>query len=374
MFMKRIFLPTLLFALSCGSSYGQPLSNKHAPTDASITATVILNTPTTHSFQNAAVSKKKTVHLINKHLTPAQTLALKNAMNLQNSTDIENIASSLPTRIILGMNNVEVLDQGWYGTCVTFAVTGAMDALLKKNNYVSQLCALQLSDYLAKQGYVESQWKGGYADDLLSYFHSFGFVSIDKQKLNSCGGLKDYPLDEVIMGDNTLTLQDYYKMSENFSNNLFWYSLLTVNQHEQWNTKDNKAANKLLKEVKEVLAQTDAKNKYRIVFGTQLPSNFCSVGACAKHHVKNDTWVLTREIINSQNTIYGGHEMVITGYDDNAVAIDNNGVKHTGLLMLRNSWGEEAGDHGDYYMSYDFFKALTDEVFVIGFEEDEDSF
>ena len=121
-----------------------------------------------------------------------------------------------------------------------------------------------------------------------------------------------------------------------------------------------------------VLAKPDAKSKYRVVFGVQLPSDFCSVGACAQHNAKNDTWVLTQEIRQADNIVYGGHELIITGYDDNAIAIDPNGVKHTGLLILRNSWGAESGDHGDYYMSYDFFKALADEVFVLGYEPDEE--
>jgi len=43
---------------------------------------------------------------------------------------------------------------------------------------------------------------------------------------------------------------------------------------------------------------------------------------------------------------FSGHEMLITGYDDNAVAKDENGYEHRGLLTLRNSWGEDVGDHG----------------------------
>ncbi len=36
-----------------------------------------------------------------------------------------------------------------------------------------------------------------------------------------------------------------------------------------------------------------------------------------------------------------------------------------GLLTLRNSWGEEVGDHGNYYMSYDYFLKLAVEEQVI---------
>lgn len=54
--------------------------------------------------------------------------------------------------------------------------------------------------------------------------------------------------------------------------------------------------------------------------------------------------------------------MIITGYDDNAIAVDADGQPHHGLLTLRNSWGEAVGDHGNFYMSYDYFKILAIEV------------
>jgi C1A family cysteine protease len=61
-------------------------------------------------------------------------------------------------------------------------------------------------------------------------------------------------------------------------------------------------------------------------------------------------------------TDLGGHELVVTGYDDKAVAYDQEGRKHQGLLILRNSWSDEVGDHGEYYMSYDYFKMYVMEV------------
>ena len=51
--------------------------------------------------------------------------------------------------------------------------------------------------------------------------------------------------------------------------------------------------------------------------------------------------------------------MIITGYDDEAVVMGPKKEKHKGVLTLRNSWSEEAGDHGNYYMTYDHFKTLT---------------
>ena len=81
----------------------------------------------------------------------------------------------------------------------------------------------------------------------------------------------------------------------------------------------------------------------------------CNVGACATFHVKQDTWALSDEIENDPQPLLAGHEMIITGYDDIAVAVDNNGQKHQGLFVLRNSWGAQVGNKGDFYMTYDYF-------------------
>ncbi len=40
--------------------------------------------------------------------------------------------SGYPEKVELGMNGVPVLNQGMHGTCVTFAVTAAVDAALGK--------------------------------------------------------------------------------------------------------------------------------------------------------------------------------------------------------------------------------------------------
>ena len=43
--------------------------------------------------------------------------------------------------------------------------------------------------------------------------------------------------------------------------------------------------------------------------------------------------------------------------NDDAEAIDQQGKIHKGLFTLRNSWGSHAGDEGNYYVSYDYFKS-----------------
>src|SRR5690606_15649749 len=111
-------------------------------------------------------------------------------------------------------------------------------------------------------------------------------------------------------------------------------------------------ANAVMQNVKKALSTPLAGRQSRVTFGVLLPTSHCFVGACAKYHKKNDTWALT-DAINYDILMpqLDGHEMVITGYDDNAVVTDNEGSMHRGILTLRNSWGAEVGDEGNFYMT-----------------------
>ena len=66
----------------------------------------------------------------------------------QSDPQTQNLNNDLPNKVQLGMANVPVLDQGIHGSCAVFAVTAALDAALKRGDHVSQLCLLQLGNYL----------------------------------------------------------------------------------------------------------------------------------------------------------------------------------------------------------------------------------
>ena len=258
----------------------------------------------------------------------------------------------------LGMNNLPVLDQGSHGSCVTFANTAAIDAALNKGDYISQLCLLQLGRYLQDNGYVPSGWEGSFGPIVLNEITTYGVINKAEQASNGCGGLMQYPMtgEESQLG-TSMSPVDYHKLTDlDSSARISWSSVLDMNDlFEPY--MDPKQT---LKQVKNLL---NAGN--RLTFGVLLPGLEMGVeGALGKFHVTNDTWVLTPEImakIKSSND-FAGHEMVITGYNDSATAVDSMGRTYTGLLTLRNSWGENMGDKGDFYMSYDYFQTLVIEV------------
>lgn len=303
-----------------------------------------------------ASSNEKTIQLLKiqlseeakarLHAQSQDALYHKRQFSLKES--IEN--NPLPATVLLGMNHVPVLDQGIHGTCVTFAVTAGVDAIIGKGDYVSQLCNLQLGTYLEKHGYGISGWEGSYANMVINQMEQFGIINKQKQYTYGCGGLKTYPTYSAHDSESFMEPEKYSALSEPvFGNKISWLDVLQENNPPS-----------TLNQVKEALHAGD-----RLVFAVMLPrTELGFVGAVGKYKtwIYKDSWVLTPEILTGLENIEAAHEMIITGYDDNAVAVDNHGKKHKGLLKLRNSWGTDVGDDGEFYMSYDYFKLLAFDV------------
>lgn len=309
-----------------------------------------------------ATKAKKDVVVMNIILTPKQRQTL---MGYHPTKTLKKIgtkaAINLPTSINLGMNNVPVLDQGRHGSCVTFATTAAIDAVIGKGDYVSPLCNLQLGSYLENKGYMASGWNGSMGPWVLDQMMRFGIVSTDKQQHQSCAHVTQYPIDDASYEGNPMSLDEYKSMSENISDKLAPVYLMNAVDRFESKFANTDEMDNVITRVKQALVRGN-----RVTFGTFLLiaplSESCSgAGACASYHTNQDTWALTSDL-NSPLLFTGGHEMVIMGYDDNAEAIDHNGGRHKGLFILRNSWGDNVGDHGNFYMTYDYFKKFADEA------------
>lgn len=269
------------------------------------------------------------------------------------------------SKVQLGMENVPVLDQGRHGACVVFATLGAIDAVLKKGDYLSELCLLQLGRYIERNSYSPSGWEGSTGENVLNQLRMFGLVSKSQELANGCGGLTKYPLNDEGEPGTEMSLEEYHQLSEPMKVDMVgWSDLLDIYQVFL----DKIDMKMVLKQVKDSLNGGD-----RITFGVLLPDvNQGVVGAVGRYHADDDSWILTPKIAKDMKTqkITAAHEMIITGYDDNAVAIDEEGHKYKGLFTLRNSWGTNIGDKGNFYMSYDYFKALALEAIRIRHVQD----
>lgn len=307
------------------------------------------NSASLNSKSINSTKSEKVIQLLQVHLSDEAKIRLANqAKNALMPPPLSTL--SLADKALLGMNNVPVLDQGMHGTCVTFAVTGVLDAAIAKGDYISQLCNLQLGTYLEKHGYGVSGWDGSYATTVINQIEQYGIINKEKQRALGCGGLTKYPTYSTHNPELFMDPETYLSRNEFiFGNGVHWSDVYQKNN-----------PTKTLDEVKQALLAGN-----RLVFATLIPhTELGFVGAVGKHNTwfYQDTWVLTPAILTGLDQIEAAHEMIITGYDDNAVAVDNNGKEHKGLLVLRNSWGSGFGDWGDFYMSYDYFKLLAFDV------------
>lgn len=286
------------------------------------------------------LSKKNQEH-ITRQLTKKMSLSLS--------------SSAQPASVNLGMNNVPVLNQGMHGTCATFAVTASLDALFKKGDYISQLCHLTLGQYLSQRSYQTSGWDGAFINDVLYQIHTHGIINKDKQISNGCAGLYQYPTNESIDPSNEMSIDEFHQLSQN-SNTEIDYDVTPLLDFYEF-IKDEKTPESVIQNLKTTLGKGD-----RVLIGTIL-TTADEIGAYGKYHQRADSWVVTPEVISAiKAKNYGAHAMVIIGYDDNAVAIDQHGKSHKGLFILRNSWGPNAGDKGNYYMSYEYLANLAFEL------------
>lgn len=322
---------------------------------------VIALTHANKSLNSASKTKPVTLFQI-KLSDHAKNILHKRVINSlernANKVTAQTTPLNLPKNLQLGMNKVPVLDQGQHGTCVTFAVSAAIDAALNKGDYVSQLCSLQLGRYFENHNGQLSGWDGLWGDIALDRIARFGVMNLKDQRKYGCGGVKEYPYYSTPYTE--MSVEDYLQQSENLSEQVTWKTLF----NEQEVTTETTDSYKNVNDVKAALNEG-----MRVSFGVLLPrTDLGTVGAVGWHHYFSDTWVLSYDIAQEleYSQSFPGHEMVVTGYDDNAIAMDNYGHRHYGLLTLRNSWGSMVADWGDFYMSYDYFNALAIEAYKIG--------
>jgi hypothetical protein len=287
---------------------------------------------------------------LSSHLQGQRSVAQQAHRALSNSAP-----ESLPSAVQLGMNDIPVLKQGRHGTCTTFAVTAAIDATLNQGQYTSQLCLLRLGQYLQRTNWVSSGWNGLTAAILLlDRIKQNGIISIENQERHGCGGVFAYP-EKSGVPEGEMSLKEYRLYHEALPADQVSWSFL-------WSKYGFLFEGNAVNKTKIALSKGN-----RVLANLILPRIYLGVaGATGTHHARDDTWVLTREIENNIRRDVEGHTMVVTGYDDAAYAIDRNGDIHQGLFTLRNSWGPHAGDHGDFYVSYDYYSGLTSEAIQIG--------
>lgn len=309
----------------------------------------------------------KPLHLPRVPLSQEQKQAFaQHRIALQHSRSSLQAKQSLASEVELGMAGVPVLDQGAWGTCATFAATAGVDALLglTSTGQISQLCNLQLGRTL-KLPDSDGGWEGSFGWVVLGQLDQYGFVPVTYQQSKGCGGLTDYPTYSVDNGSPML-VSEFTAASIRDFHHQDWSTVLPFNR--RFRPLSPEKGEIVLAQVKEALAGGN-----RILFGTLIDASKGDAGSYGSYHaIKDDAWVLTNTILRNitRGRAVAGHEMLITGYMDQAcasyVAEDHSEKQQCGLLRLRNSWSSYAGEQGDYFMTYDYFKTMVVEAYVLG--------
>lgn len=262
-----------------------------------------------------------------RHITPSTLLVNKTNQAIGDNSDEKDYSKGIvsfaksPGAIDLGMNNTPVLDQGQFGTCVTFSTTAAMDTVLKAGDYISQQCTLELTAALGN-----NYWDGANSSiELLNPLKQYGLV-----KKSACPF--QYPDNNA-----SITIADYQKLvSSSVSAKSLQYT-------------DHPTI--ILDQVKAGL-----RAGHWVTIGFMLMDYQYDTISVQGYDVKVDgskktggLWACS-QTSDFNYTYYcgvsqAGHEVVVVGYDDKQE-----------LLKIRNSWSASVGDSGDFYMTYSFFK------------------
>lgn len=271
-------------------------------------------------------------------------------------------AATPPTILLsknLGMANVPVLNQGIHGSCVTFALSGALDASYSYGDYVSELCNLELGTYLhSLDPTYNTGWDGSYTSVVLNQIKQYGIIPMTTQTSTGCMGIYTYPVNSNVGVNTLMPLSEFAKYSTNIMSNITSRVLLTFSQAFTHKLDPTTTLNNI---------KVAIDNNHREVMGLVLDPNINGVGAVGSYKAPSDSWILTPQILADAQSgkVNAGHAIVVIGYDDTATIIGPDNVAHQGILILRNSWGSNAGDGGNYYMSYDYAKMFITDTYEI---------
>lgn len=285
-------------------------------------------------------------------LTPEKQRLLAEHLNngFTNNTSKQSLSHQAPDKISLGMNHIPVLDQGAHGTCTTFSITAAIDAVFGED-FISQLCYLELTDYLSQVSSHSNGWQGNHFSLIMKDLTLYGIISKSHQKTKGCAGVYEYPVHDRKNIGKPMHVSDYTRYSKKMMDQVKTELLLSDSDAFS----KAPAAVNLVSNVKKALERGN-----RVLISMLLDINYRG-GVFGSYKNEKDAWILTPEIKKDIlfNDVKGKHGLVVTGYDDKAVITGPSKTKHQGVFTVRNSWGSQVGDHGDYYVSYEYFHALV---------------
>lgn len=270
-----------------------------------------------------------------------------------------------PVKNDVGMSNVPVLDQGQYGTCVTFASTAALDARYALGNLISQQCILQLNVTLGND-----LWDGAYRpDEVIEPLKKYGVVS-------QLGCNAGYPARSTKISVDEYKRRVDKSASEQVSG--VRYSYYSSNSLSALKSSVLAGKRVLIAFLLNPNSKDGVKGYDVTINGSKKYGGLWACSAPGSNDPADDRsddykqcmevfpdykwycdWLFPQnkvEVAKGENCgqFQAGHEVIATGFDDEQK-----------VIKIRNSWGYSVGDSGEYYMSYEFFESQVVDMTVI---------
>jgi len=243
-----------------------------------------------------------------------QAFKAEKILREQTNTHIPEDASTLPKQVDLRPYCPPIYDQGELGSCTANAAAAAVEYYqrrwYKQNKGIeysktpSRLFIYKHARYMMG---IRSGDTGATIKHTMQSLHRFGAPEED-QKYSTNYNVKNYDKEYKPV---IYALASKYCVDK-------WYNYDGINRDQ----------NEILNDVKKHLATGQP-----VLFGFIIYKNAIS-SAAADGHIKPP---------DANDTILGGHAVLAVGYNDN----DN-------ALIIRNSWGEDWGDHGYGYLDYEY--------------------
>lgn len=225
--------------------------------------------------------------------------------------------NSLPTYISLEKFAPKRLSQGQQGSCVGWASAYAARTILEAAATGKDPNSLTFSPAFLYNQIGNADCNGSYVVDAMKTLMNVGAMS-----------LNDFPYDE----NHCDRKPNNQEIGEAHQYAMRGYNRLTKDD-------DNYALDMLA--IKQNLAQGAP-----VVIGMSVGGTFEDMNGI-------ESWIPTDKDYSDKDN-FGGHALCVIGYDDN---------KNGGSFQIMNSWGDDFGVNGLFWMPYEHFEKFTNEAY-----------
>lgn len=229
----------------------------------------------------------------------------------------DNVSSPLPERIVLDKYAPKRLNQGKQGSCVAWASAYAARTILHSRETGENPDKIAFSPSFLYNQIKLDGCQGSYLPDAMKKLQNGGVLP-----------LTEFPYDDSSC-DNTPRGQDLAEAKE-FT--IDGYNRLTMGG-------DDHAVDMLA--IKQNLSQGAP-----VVIGMMVGGTFM------REMEGQEVWIPQADDYNMRN--FGGHAMCVIGYDD---------YFEGGSFRVMNSWGENWGDRGMFWLRYKDFDYFVKEAY-----------